>query len=278
MDNSNEFKKDLGNEIIKTLNDCNIKYTDDTGNFDEILLTYLSVVTKLIPVKPRTVKISNELDSKLKDTAYPEDKKNSINKIIKKLIDGKNINGCLSKTYINRPLDSDRFLDDWGIYHLHLSGCDEDFFNLKRNMTEDLLMAVILNSKAYLIDVTDHDPDIWYDERFIRTIIENNWQNELCSVIYKCEDQPLDVKVARKNNLNQLGYNYQGKIYVPINYSGYTFSGTSTKALNAKISVTKQIYYDKIEYDRMKFYPFCTYAICKVFDKNNKWLYILIQQ
>lgn len=276
MKNYKQLEKDLGSEILKTLNDNDIKFAGDPNNFDEILLTYVSVIVKLIPSKPRTVLISNELNEKLKDNTYPTDKKDSINKIIENLKNGKDINGCLSKTYINNPLASDKLLDDWGIHHLHLSGCDKDFFDLNRKMTEDLLMAIILNDKAYLIDVTDHDPNIWYNENFIEIILNNKWEKEIFSQIYESKETPLDVKEARKENLNQLGYHHNGKIYVPKNYGAFTCGGNSGKAINAKIDIVKQIFYGEFEYDRMEFYPFCTNVICKVFDKNNNEFVILI--
>lgn len=73
---------------------------------------------------------------------------------------------------------TDKMLDDWNIYHLHLRLGSPNVFDKARTQSEYLLMAVILHDDAYFIDVTSHSNDDWFDVRYLK-IIKDNWEQEL---------------------------------------------------------------------------------------------------
>ena len=95
-----------------------------------------------------------------------------------KMENGDDVNGHLSKLVFKDMNKTDKMLDDWNIYHLHLRLGSPNVFDKARTQSGDLLMAVILHDDAYFIDVTSHSNDDWFDVRYLK-IIKDNWEQEL---------------------------------------------------------------------------------------------------
>lgn len=104
--------------------------------------------------------------------------KGLIDDMKEKLENGDDVNGHLSKLVFKDMNKTDKMLDDWNIYHLHLRLGSPNVFDKARTQSGDLLMAVILHDDAYFIDVTSHSNDDWFDVRYLK-IIKDNWEQEL---------------------------------------------------------------------------------------------------
>lgn len=192
----------------------------------------------------RSVHVSKELQEK-------EDKR--IDLIVKKIIDGDDVNPYLSKT-IEEIGFNDMLLNDWGIYHFHLGEKIDSSGFIER--TKDVLFGIITDHDAYLIDIMPHDN---WSEIGLLEIVYANWSKIL---------EPREVKnfipdwtitkndevfKARKACINYLIKLKNGKIFRPSNL-GYTLSAypqsvvIKAKTYYRKLRIAQEIYDKEVEY------------------------------
>jgi hypothetical protein len=140
----------------------------------ELLSVFFNWRNRFVSARPRTVHRSNELMAKNR----PE-----VEELAKKIEAGRDLSPHLStgvQEILNRRRgtsgrlssrrDVDLLLNDWGIYHLHLSDVDRgDGFVVR---TGDLLFVAFRRDDAYLLDVLGHGA--WTNESLVE-IATINW-------------------------------------------------------------------------------------------------------
>jgi hypothetical protein len=213
-----------------------------------ILLTYyLNWFGRFIEPRPRKVHQSKELLSNplSKNFSIP------LAAIIQKIENGTNITYHLSERVtcgytsanfgyrqvsrkekilreksLNRKKDLDLLLNDWKIYHLHLSTNEKSngFFS-----GDELLFAVFTKSDAYLIDILTHGK--WADDHLIRVIV-SNWPHENLVWPLRLSGVP-PTNEEERWQLRSLGatlmVGVDGKVFMATN-GGISTAGTSMRA------------------------------------------------
>lgn len=134
---------------------------------------------KLLPCRKREVHISKELNARIANKEIPEKICEVIHCIKQELQDGIDVSPRLSKESKKiREKYDDTLLDEFSIYHFHLS-------NVKKNnaksyeRTDELLFVYIPiddNKNAYFLNVVDNhiNNEVFADIGLLQ-LIENNW-------------------------------------------------------------------------------------------------------
>lgn len=276
MKNIEKYRGDLVKSILDTYNRDGIQYKVKSKDYNTVVESYLNLLNRLIGPQKRTVHISKEIQTKIngKD-AESVRLKGLVLDMQKKMENGIDVNGHLSKTIIRDIHKNDMLLDDWRICHLHLDYRDGDFFDMSRPMSSDLLFAVVLSNNVYFLDITNHGVDDFADLDYLK-IMKNNFENEL---LVKHEDvisinadlnTPNDVKQMRNCGVNFFIHEIDGKYYSVKYALGYSLGKTSMKSFNQRIAIDSIIKKLDIEYDHMIFQPYCIGCICKVYSTDGE--------
>lgn len=275
MNNIEKFKTDIVREIFNAFDDGGITYDSSKSDYRSVMLNYLTMITRLIGPKKRCVHVSKELNNKISGIDSKSTRlKALVDDIKTKIESGADVNGHLSKRIFTKLDETDKMLDDWNIYHLHLCFGNPDVFDLSRIQSGDLLMAVILYNDAYFIDVTNHSNDDWYDVSYLE-IIKNNWEGDLLIRHDEIIDVPnLDESVAaiknsRKSNVNSIIHKIGNSYYTPKFSLGYSFGGTSMKAMTILQNLNRFLCSLDFDYDHIDFQPYCTNSLGFVCDKHS---------
>jgi hypothetical protein len=239
-----DFLSDLEKIILEKINKMGIKI--NYNDIHELVMKYLNIKIKTIDKIPRQVFYSNELNSSILGKSYY----NSIKCIEKKFENGDNINPYLSKFSI-KPNSQDGLLNDWGIYHLHLSDSKDDPTDYFYSRSDFLLMLIVTPDSAYFIDVRPHsesnDPNdrnfsLWVRHELLE-IVQKNWEFLISPHEYR------SVKSGKKlSKEDQLEYRkggiiadvvIGGKVYAPMG-GGVTTAGTGiTQSLHTNRILNK---------------------------------------
>ena len=283
MNNIEKFENDIVEEIHKIYDECEIEYDSSVNDYGTVMLQYITMLNRLIGPKKRRVHISRELMNRISGTD-PESKrlKGLIDDMKEKLENGDDVNGHLSKLVFKDMNKTDKMLDDWNIYHLHLCFGSPDVFDKARTQSGDLLMAVILFNEAYFIDVTNHSKDDWFDVRYLK-IIKDNWEEELLNKHNEILDVPnLDENVStikrfRKAGINSFIHKIDGNYYSAKNAFGYSYAETSNKAMFSLTNLNKYLENLEFNYDHMTFNAFNINCLCNIYDDQNNCLEIITE-
>jgi hypothetical protein len=210
---------ELSEEEVQYLSDLPVR---------ELLSVYYNWRNRFVSARPRTVHQSKELIVKNR----PE-----VQKLAQKIQAGCDLSPHLStrvEEIINlkrgkpgslgsRP-DLDLLLNDWGIYHLHLSDVDRGDGYVVR--TGDLLFAAFRRTDAYLLDVLGHGA--WIDQSLVE-IAKTNWPESGLFVHVENMTSEFSVSEDDRKRLRDSG------IFTPVQLStgfafgpGLTSSGTSS--------------------------------------------------
>ncbi len=145
---------------------------DDPGgelaamSFQELLISFGTWQSRLIPTQPRSCHVSRELRASPKAVEHRAE----LDVIVAKIKAGDDLTAHLSKG-IDRPLGVDRMLADLGVYHLHLSTDLEPNGRFVQR-GGDLLFAAFKPDDAYLIGFYEHATD-WARQDILETIARN---------------------------------------------------------------------------------------------------------
>lgn len=234
-------------DIIKGLADifrvelAEIGYNTD-GIIDnmQLIKTYFTVRKRLIPMRPREVKIAQGLQC-------PQNLEVGYNNFINKVISGSDLNPNLSR--INKKLDkNDMLFYDWDIYHFHLGQNIEDDGYVER--TGDVLFAIVENDKFYAIAIMPHDN--WANKDLLEIILAN-WPNLLNTyrIEAKMASNPTSVDIAALRKANVVtavelsdGNSYFGR------GMGYMSDGSSARAV---LELTRKVQESRIIKNQIAF-------------------------
>ena len=157
------FESDLRQELKDLSSSMGFKIADNK-NLDNMLMDYLTVRTKIIEPKRRTVLINPFL--KLEIPTHP--KKKEIEFIIQTAAKGGNLNIFQSKRLLQTNFH-DHLQNEWNIFHFHLS--------LKRDkktkfvkQVNSLLFAYIDNEQVIFLGIDTHNEGIFADTKWIEVL------------------------------------------------------------------------------------------------------------
>lgn len=208
---------------------------------EKLLKGYLTLMLKLIvPMEPRTVLISEELQDKIDHRLIPDKYIPIIYEIKEKFENGEDLNPFLSKDAF-QPEKQDGLLFDWGIKHLHLSTEVSPQGYLKKR-TEYQLIFYQKDNNVYFIDVLIHPKgDEWAKDDFIN-ILERNWSHLLDKyrVDYFSSAEHMTQKDrydSRRGGLITF-VDANGSVYMPPG-GGIVSDRSSAKATSQKIQILR---------------------------------------
>jgi|GEM_PF-2959858 len=149
------------------------KQTNDS-NFSSHLIQLVSNNNHLLPSRSFEVRKSNEFNNSVFRTTFAA----ALTKIENNFANGisnrwHQSKGVLSK---NKP---DLLLNDWGVYHLHLSDAYEPSGFCER--TGPVLFCYFDHKSVYFLDILEHGrehKDVWVNKRLLE-IINENWPQHL---------------------------------------------------------------------------------------------------
>lgn len=236
-------------KIIETFIDTyGLKHGQEVTNLSDPLLRWLDFVTRYIPLRPRTVFLSNKFPKKL-DADIEAALKN-----LASLIDnGSDINPYQSKGLIlyndtsatKRQQRTDLLWADWGIYHLHLATRPISSRQYFSERSEWLLFCMFGVDFACFIDVRNHgDENLFSDPDLIKTIADS-WPEIMERYHVKDVFAP-----GKQHNSSEIASLRKGGVssFVTIGNQvymgpgmGVTTASTSTKASLAIVNVRRYI-------------------------------------
>lgn len=214
-------------------------------NTDNLLELYIYLQKRMITPIKRNVILSNELIYKITHKEINNDLINVINIIKMEFENGIDVNPRLSKS-LEQISFNDKLLNDWNIYHLHLSNHKNNKEYYFYDRTSQLLFIYLTNSTAYFLDICDehkNNPVIFSQQKLLK-IIDDNW-HDLLSKYRLSEIVSVDVKddlnraIARNKNTFYLE-TINGKVYLPPG-GGLTSAGTSQRCLKITDDIINEI-------------------------------------
>lgn len=195
--------RDINLQCLRHLRKIGWKEYDPCGRqIDEFLVYLFNYYSRYLSECPRKVFFSREFQR-------PKDKNldSGLEAILKTVRDGGSLSRFLSRqTLIDNCFSHyDAMLNEWNIYHFHLS--DEIAKNSLVKRTRELLFAFVTDDSFYCIQIGDHDS---FTDTALLDIIHNNWPSllepftirsdaKLGSVLTKDER-----KTLRKKRMNAL--------------------------------------------------------------------------
>jgi hypothetical protein len=213
-------------EILIALNDWaksellskNIKFNENKDQF----IQYLNYFNKLISNNKRKVSCS-------KCFKVSDENESGLNKLIKKMEKGEDVNCHLSKL-IGNAENIDYLLDGYGIKHFHL-GVEKEGNFIKR--TGELALGFITKEEVFFITTKNHGDDTWYGKDVLEILhkerpdlIEHAKVRGVCGVEPKITSVE-DIKLCRKNQLSIAIELDDGTVYFQ-NDLGTTLAGYSS--------------------------------------------------
>ena len=214
-------------------------------NTAKLLELYIYLQKRMITPIKRNVILSNELIYKITHKEINNDLINVINIIKMEFENGIDVNPRLSKS-LEQISFNDKLLNDWNIYHLHLSNHKNNKEYYFYDRTSQLLFIYLTNSTAYFLDICDehkNNPVIFSQQKLLK-IIDDNWHdllskyclNEIVSVDVKDD---LNRAIARDKNTFYFE-TINGKVYLPPG-GGLTSAGTSQRCLKITDDIINEI-------------------------------------
>jgi hypothetical protein len=220
--------------------------TDTSGtlasmDFAGLLIAYGNWRSRQVPLRPRSVHRSPELQSSAKATEH----KAAFDTIITEIESGADLTPHLSSAieYAHdaeakrrgrqRRRDRDRLLASWGVHHLHLSTTVRPDGFVER--TRDLLFVIFAPDDAYLIGIYPHGS--WAIKDMAATIVRN-WPgvsslHRLPSMQITGPEPTDDERLELHEAGVTVGIEVDGTAYMPL---GQTTAGTAvgvTQSVNA---------------------------------------------
>lgn len=197
-------------------------------NLDRALYQHFNIQKRMVDCKPRRV-------HKSKEFKCPELYKDALDDFEKKVKSGESILPFLSKKLLDASY-SDGMLNDWNIYHFHLTKRFNKDGWAKRSDYE--LFAYVTDTDMYLLQVYAHEEPLLYWRRELVKIIDDNWPELLDKFHLKdvrrlteqfTDEEYKKLREAHISTFVELGEN---KVFGMIG-GGYMSDGSSGEALRA---------------------------------------------
>jgi len=212
-----------------------------------LLERFLNLKKRQISQIKHHVMYSSEIEDKIRSKFIDDSMLSVINTIKKELEDGTNVNGRLSKLW-GKLNTNDGMLNDWGLYHFHLSNEREYPDSTFYKRTGQLLIAYIPQNRTevYFLDIIDHNDKNAFSKQEYLSIIGNNWPNIIDEhkIQGAISTEMGSITDDERYDLRRVGINYidtvNGKpIFNP--GGGITSAGTSMSCQEMCIQIMKDI-------------------------------------
>src|SRR5258706_444314 len=158
-----DFEQDLKTELYLAFNEYGVKIPIRKAT-REMLLDYLTILKKLIPIKVRKVFYAPEFEASLPN--HP--KKREIEYIRLLFETGKNVNFFQSKKLFQSQFH-DHLLYEWNIYHFHLSLQHEKKSRFAKQ-TDLLLFIFIADDLVVFLGTEKHHRGIFGDDKWLQML------------------------------------------------------------------------------------------------------------
>ena len=217
-----DLKKDLESFMEKQMRKMNIPPSGTRS----IMYEYFNTQKRVIFETPRKVVYSREFQC-------PEEYQEALSQFEQSAREGKNLNTYLSDQ-IRKPEKSDDLLNDWNIYHFHLTKRFREDGFAKRSDYQ--IFAWVTADCIYMIQIYPHKEAHLYTKKELLKIIEENWPELLkphhiqgaVRLSVQLDDEQYGVlRDAHATSFVELGEN---KVYGLIG-GGYMSDGSSGEAV-----------------------------------------------
>lgn len=203
------------------------------------MIRYFNFRLKYIGVERRNVFFSKQISDKIIQNSLQK----NFDKLVGKVIDGKDLNPHQSKKSFDSDYHDDLF-NDWGIHHLHISNNKINSTDFFYDRTGPLLFIKFTENAAYFIDIQHHkDKNVWSNTNLIR-IIQNSWptllkDREVPNAKFNPDFTDEDIGTLRRKGYT-FGINVDDKSYMMLG-DGYSSSGDNGMAVKMANEVWRWI-------------------------------------
>lgn len=212
-------------------------YSDeDLSNYaGNLLLVYFKNEQLTIIPKPRQVMYSKQFKC-------PEGYEQALKEFVRQVTTGEDLNKFMStkSRWIKRKFNDD-LLNDWGIYHFHLTKRFHDDGTAKRSKYQ--LFACCDDNTMYLVQIYPYDMKNVYSQKELLLIVKDNWSH----LLYSLDDGKLSEKISDETRAN-LRSNHcmtlteiDDKLYFP-HGGGYASDGSSINAVRKRNLYSNQVH------------------------------------
>lgn len=240
----NNFEQAIKQAIIEYFEQKDIGYVDDS--FNSIFHQYMNILDKYIQPKPYTVKISSQLQEKMKESTELSEKINYFKSLFQS---GNDVHGHQSR-HIYRAEFYDKLLMLWNIHHLHLNCTEANTDDeMRHNRSDTLLFVLVKDDKVYFIDIESHNKDHVFSMFRLLEIIQDNWeyllfkQKDVVDISFIADDSMLETLF--KGNLNYYIFKIKDSFY-SVGINTQTMAGTS---------INNQLAYGDLQAFLRRIYP-----------------------
>ncbi len=202
-------------------------YSDDElANKNDLLLLYYKDQMLSIPQIPRKVEFSKQFK-------YPDEYKMALEEFVKRVENGEDLKPFMSERVRSKHNNNDMLLNDWGIYHFHLTRRFRSDGMATRS--EYQIFACCDNTTMYFIQVYRHDKKYLYSQEELIKIVDENWSHllskyqlkEITALTDKIDDAKRElIRDAHATTITEVN----GKFYFPPG-GGYASDGSSVTAV-----------------------------------------------
>ena len=208
---------------------------DDLSNYTEdLLLVYFKDERLTIIPKPRLVVYSKQFKC-------PEGYDEALNEFATRVTMGENLRRFMStKPRLIKRNFNDDLLNDWGIYHFHLTKRFHDDGTAKRSKYQ--LFACCDENTMYFVQIYPHNMKNVYSQKELLRIIKDNWPH----LLYFLDDGKLCEQISDETRDN-LRSNHcmtlteiDDKLYFPRG-GGYASDGSSINAVRKRNLYSNQV-------------------------------------
>lgn len=205
---------------------------EPSADIEAVLLMYFNVHCRRIPLRPRQVEWSKEIQGRNDLSA---DERHALSRIESASRGGLDLNPYLSTTLTN-ALYNDGLLNDWGIHHLHLDlpnsrpPCAAGFVG----RTGPLLFVWASEETLYFLDVLRHRNRPFVDESLVE-ILHANWPSLIEHLRASPHIRPsrantgINRRKARDAGLTMFTQTQDGTLYFPLG------GGSMTSKVSSKV-------------------------------------------
>jgi hypothetical protein len=202
-----------------------------------LLVVYHNWMSRRVKPQPRTVVKSKAFQQ----NPLTAQRASDLAQIIADIEQGRDLTKYLSRQ-IERAVgqasgqpprpDIDWMLNDWRVYHLHISiQIDPDGFvtrHKQKNADEPLLFAAFQQQTAYMIDIMKHGD--WTRDHVLE-VLATEWPNE--GVIHEVKgvlglSNPITEEQRATRKHPNSAFEFRGKVFMPIGFMSAT--GTTMEA------------------------------------------------
>jgi hypothetical protein len=197
------FLEDLKTELTRELTKigCTLSGNDST---EDLIVRWCDYELRRIVPAQRNVEESTEFKQSRSKLSAEETA--ALDAIIKKLEDGDDVNGHLSKAILNAD-QPDLMMADWRIYHVHISNSKKlpsDFFFIRAG---NLAFAIVNATTVYFLDILRHEKENWSKSVFLE-IVKKNWPSLLGPYEQKGKLEPgISISDEERQTLRRAGIN-----------------------------------------------------------------------